>query len=53
MSTLVNNLETGENELLVKGAPESILDRCNYIQLRNDKIVKLTAKYRKMILIKH
>lgn len=41
--------ETEGTRLLVKGAPESVLDRCNFIRLPNGNKVELTSETRKKI----
>ena len=39
-----------ENELLVKGAPEVLLERCSSVQLPNGSTLPLSASMRKLIL---
>jgi len=50
MSVLVK-MHGNANELLVKGAPEMVLDRCSEIVLADGSIVPLTARGRSAILL--
>ena len=50
MSVLVRDGKTGANQLLVKGAPEAVLERCVSVMLPDGKVETLTAAKRKKIL---
>ena len=50
MSALVQDVKSGKNQLLVKGAPEAILDRCVSFMLPDGKVETLTAAKKKKIL---
>ncbi|KAI8884614.1 SERCA-type calcium-translocating P-type ATPase [Backusella circina FSU 941] len=52
MSVLVNNSANGKVSLLVKGAPESIVERCTKIQLDNNNTVDMTEALRTKALAK-
>lgn len=49
MSVLVKDLAAKTNHLYVKGAPESILERCTCVMLPDGKIETLTAAKKKKI----
>lgn len=50
MSVIVNDAAAQQNSLLVKGAPESILERCTKIRVGdNSKSIQLTPEMRKKI----
>jgi P-type Ca2+ transporter type 2C len=46
-----NNLKSrqGGNRLLVKGAPNLLLERCSHVKFRDGKVVKLTGQLRRDI----
>lgn len=48
MSVIVEEKETKKTSLLVKGAPESILERCTKVRV-NDRTMQLTPEMRKNI----
>lgn len=48
MSVIVEEKETKKTSLLVKGAPESILERCTKVRV-NDRTIQLTPEMRKSI----
>ena len=48
MSVIANR--GGVNELLVKGAPESIIERCTEVLLPNNKTVRMTPQIKAAIL---
>mmetsp|Transcript_21783 Transcript_21783/g.26465 ORF Transcript_21783/g.26465 Transcript_21783/m.26465 type:complete len:1047 (-) Transcript_21783:150-3290(-) len=48
MSVITNS--GGENELLVKGAPESVIDRCTHVVLANGKKVAMTKHMKETVL---
>jgi Ca2+-transporting ATPase len=50
MSVLVKEKSSGKNQLLVKGAPEAIIDRCVSMMLPDGRIEPLTAAKKKKIL---
>jgi Ca2+-transporting ATPase len=50
MSVLVKDNITNKNQLFVKGAPETVLDRCVSMMLPDGKIEPLTAAKKKKIL---
>jgi len=52
MSVIVSGGKTrnASNQLLVKGAPEGLLERCTHVMLANGSSVKLTAKGKEVIL---
>ncbi|CDI85418.1 calcium-transporting ATPase, putative [Eimeria praecox] len=50
MSVLSRNNKTKKNELFVKGAPETLLTRCETMMLPNGSVVPLTEAARKVIL---
>jgi Ca2+-transporting ATPase len=50
MSVLVKDVGSGNNQLLVKGAPEAILDRCVSMMLPDGKVETLTLAKKKKIL---
>lgn len=53
MSVIVSDNQSGQKSLLVKGAPESILERCTKVRVGNsDKTIQLTADLRKKIFEK-
>ena len=43
------NVESSHNQLLVKGAPNLLLQRCTHIKLRNGETVPLNGSMRRMI----
>jgi P-type Ca2+ transporter type 2C len=47
MSVIVSNATPRINELLVKGAPEGVLDRCTHVMLPNGATTALTPAMRK------
>lgn len=47
MSVIVSSASSRTNELLVKGAPEGVLDRCTHVMLPNGEKTPLTAAMRK------
>jgi Ca2+-transporting ATPase len=49
MSVLSSNSSSRGNRLLVKGAPNMLLERCTHAKLRDGKIVKLDGKLRRQI----
>nr|QAU36233.1 chloroplast fatty acid transporter [Skeletonema marinoi] len=49
MSVLSSNASSRGNRLLVKGAPNMLLERCTHAKLRDGKIVKLDGKLRRQI----
>ncbi|KAI9217190.1 Ca-transporting ATPase [Blastocladiella britannica] len=50
MSVVVKHAPTNTAQLLVKGAPESVLDRCSHAQLANGTVVALTPTLRDAVL---
>ena len=50
MSTVVENAEK-ERKLMVKGAPEQVIERCTFFR-QGDKAVAMTAAVRKALLDK-
>ncbi|CDJ61443.1 calcium-transporting ATPase, putative [Eimeria maxima] len=50
MSVLSRNVKTKNNELFVKGAPETLLTRCETMMLPDGSVVPLTEVARKVIL---
>lgn len=50
MSVICVNRKTNERELFVKGAPESVLRRSSFIELKEGVVVPLTAEMRGEIL---
>ncbi|MES1917213.1 MAG: hypothetical protein MHM6MM_008963, partial [Cercozoa sp. M6MM] len=46
MSVLVRNEATHEGMLLVKGAPESVLERCTHVMLDDGSVVSMSAATR-------
>ncbi|CDJ33632.1 calcium-transporting ATPase, putative [Eimeria mitis] len=50
MSVLSRNNKTNKNELFVKGAPETLLTRCETMMLPNGNVVPLTDAARKVII---
>ncbi|KAL1917215.1 uncharacterized protein VTP21DRAFT_4871 [Calcarisporiella thermophila] len=52
MSVLVAQDNGARGKLLVKGAPESILERCNRVRLPNSTVTELTPAIRNSILEK-
>ncbi|CDJ47749.1 calcium-transporting ATPase, putative [Eimeria brunetti] len=50
MSVLSRNTKTKKNELFVKGAPETLLTRCETMMLPNGDVVALTPEAQKLIL---
>ncbi|CDJ68017.1 calcium-transporting ATPase, putative [Eimeria necatrix] len=50
MSVLSRNLKTQKNVLFVKGAPETLLTRCETMMLPNGEVVPLTEAARSVIL---
>eukprot|EP00741_Cyanophora_paradoxa_P016350 tig00020912_g15786.t1 len=49
MSVLVQGTGSSGNTLLVKGAPENILQRCKHVRLNNGSVVPLTIAVRDQI----
>nr|CAD1844504.1 unnamed protein product [Ananas comosus var. bracteatus] len=49
MSVIVRE-PTGNNRLLVKGAVETVLDRCSYVQLADESVALLDEPCRQLIL---
>ncbi|KAJ2451572.1 hypothetical protein EV183_003501 [Coemansia sp. RSA 2336] len=49
MSTLVRETASGSERLLVKGAPESVLERCDKVRV-GDAVVPLTAELRETLV---
>ena len=45
----LNGNNRSGNRLLVKGAPNLLLNRCTHVKLRNGKVVKLTGALRRVI----
>jgi len=52
MSVLAKSKSTGSNDLLVKGAPEQILERCNSVYTEQNGVVNLTPNIRSLIISK-
>lgn len=50
MSVYCEEKETGSPKMFVKGAPESILDRCKYVRINGEKRVDLTDTMKQQIL---
>ena len=49
MSVLSSNTFSRGNRLLVKGAPNMLLERCTHAKLRDGRVVKLDGKMRRQI----
>lgn len=52
MSVIVRE-PTGNNRLLVKGAVESVLERCSHVQLADGSIVPVDEPCRQLLILKH
>lgn len=52
MSVLSYSTETNKTRLLVKGAPNLLIERCSKIKLQNGQIVPISSKLRSKILKK-
>ncbi|KAJ1503307.1 hypothetical protein HMI54_014676 [Coelomomyces lativittatus] len=50
MSVMVQSIDSSDLKLLVKGAPESILDRCTQFKLLDGTLVPMDEKVRKQLL---
>ena len=52
VAVIVTDTASKAKKLLVKGAPNSVIERCTHVKLKNGKVVKMSEKMRAEILSK-